>query len=79
MRVGFPSVESPFFREVRTQALSGGGKKFWTCFGDRHEFPEGSPVVLELDEIRHYVKKNPKIMDMEGFPSRQRASCRLGM
>ena len=64
---------------VSTPSVQAWIEQFAQAYGQKPA-PEGRAVVIELDEMWHYVKKvEPAAVDLEGLGSCYRTAGRLGM
>src|SRR5918998_2861366 len=63
---------------VSTPTVQAWLEQFARAYAQKPE-PEGRAVVIELDEIWHYLKKSPTALGLEGLGSCYRPAGGLGM
>ena len=63
---------------VSTPTIQAWLEQFARAYAQKPE-PEGRAVVIELDEMWHYLKKVPAAVDLEGLGSRYRPAGGPGM
>jgi hypothetical protein len=63
---------------VSTPTIQAWIEQFAQAYAQKPE-PEGRAVVIELDEMWHYLKKVEPALDLEGLGSCYRAAGGLGM